>query len=131
AHHLVGMLGIDAQTKSNLDGLVELGELNFFEEWHRFVEPVRTLLDGRTGLRDVLSCFSHFPCLPPHMRCCCMAVVNNDGFGFRVSGVAKPIADFELEDWLCRNPKPKNSKLPCFFMLPLQCPWNGRFPLRS
>src|SRR5689334_15530260 len=87
ADHLVRVFGIDAQTKSDFDGLVKLGELNFFEEWHRFIELIRTLLDGRTGLSDVLSCFSHFPCLPPHMRCCCMAVVimTVSGFEFQLS----------------------------------------------
>ena len=69
AHHLVGMLGIDAQAQSHLDGFIELGEFNFLKERHRFVELVRAGLNGRTGLGDVLSCFAHLFCLPPHMRC--------------------------------------------------------------
>src|SRR5579864_1501000 len=72
------MLGIDTQTQSDLDGLVELGELNFLEERHRFVELVGTLLNGGTGFRDVLSCFTHFSCLPPlHAVLCSRSVSTN------------------------------------------------------
>ena len=32
AHHLVGMLGIDAQAHVDLDGFVEFGELDLLEK---------------------------------------------------------------------------------------------------
>jgi len=67
AHHLVGMLGIDAQTHGDFDGLVEFGELYFLQEWNRVLQRVRALLDCRVRLGDIFSFFFHFlfPCLPP------------------------------------------------------------------
>ncbi len=40
ADHLIGVLRIDAQTHVQLDGLVELGELDLLNERNRFVQLV-------------------------------------------------------------------------------------------
>jgi hypothetical protein len=38
--HLVGMFGIDAQPQVQLDGFVELGELDLLDKGNGFIESV-------------------------------------------------------------------------------------------
>ena len=42
ADHLVGVLGIDAKPQGELDGLVELRELDFLHERNRFFDRIRS-----------------------------------------------------------------------------------------
>src|ERR1700676_3174014 len=66
ANHLVGMLGINSQAHRQVDGLVELGILNFLQERHRILKRVRTNFDRGARLLDIFSSFPHgAPCLPP------------------------------------------------------------------
>ena len=38
AHHLVGMLGIDAEAQRDFDRLVKLGEFNFLQQRNRILQ---------------------------------------------------------------------------------------------
>ena len=58
AHHLVCMFGVNAETESDLHGLVEFREFYFLEKRDGFIERIRAVLNGRPSLSDVLSCFS-------------------------------------------------------------------------
>ena len=44
AHHLVGVLGIDAEAHVQFDGLVELGKLDFLDQRNGFFKRVRLAL---------------------------------------------------------------------------------------
>lgn len=55
AHHLIGMLGIDAQPQRDLDRLVELCEFHFLQKWNRFLQRVRTRLNTLARLLNILS----------------------------------------------------------------------------
>ncbi len=66
ADHLVGVLGVDAETHGQVDGLVELGVLGFLEERNCVRQNIRTGLNERARLLQILRDLSHlFPCLPP------------------------------------------------------------------
>jgi curli biogenesis system outer membrane secretion channel CsgG len=54
AHHLVGVLGVDAQTDIQVDGLVELGVLGFFDEWDCIDQGVGPPLHQRARLHHIL-----------------------------------------------------------------------------
>src|SRR6185437_1176476 len=54
ADHLVGVAGINAQAHRQVDGLVELGKLGLLEQRDRLADSVRTLLDKRARLRNIL-----------------------------------------------------------------------------
>ena len=60
ADHLVGVLRIDAQPQRELDGLVELGELDLLHERHRVFDRIRPI-DGdlRAGRGELLAALSH------------------------------------------------------------------------
>ncbi len=56
AHHLVGMLGIDAEVDREFDGLVEFGDGVGFDELDRLIELVELGADdGLAGLADSLA----------------------------------------------------------------------------
>ena len=55
--HLVGVLGIDSQPQSDLNGFVKLGEFHFLQERNCVLQNIRTLLDCSVRLGDVLSFF--------------------------------------------------------------------------
>jgi hypothetical protein len=57
AHHLVGMLRVDAQAHMHLDRLVELCELDLLDQRNRFLQSVRLGLDLRRGGCIFLACF--------------------------------------------------------------------------
>jgi hypothetical protein len=57
AHHLIGMLGIYAQTKRKIDGFVELRVLNLFKERNCVRKRVRAVFDLRAHLRHVFADF--------------------------------------------------------------------------
>ena len=59
ADHLVGVLGIDAEAKRELDGLVELRELHLLHEGNGLLDRVRTLGDLLPGGSEFLACLSH------------------------------------------------------------------------
>jgi hypothetical protein len=55
ANHLVGVLGIDAKTQGQIDGLVELRKLNFLEQRYRVFQHVGPGLYLGARLRHVLT----------------------------------------------------------------------------
>jgi hypothetical protein len=59
ANHLVGVLGVDAQTEGQVDGLVELGELGFLQEGDCVGQGVRAVLHERARLHHILAFFCH------------------------------------------------------------------------
>jgi hypothetical protein len=59
ADHLVGVLGIDAEAKRDLDGFVELRELHLLHQGNRLFDRVRTIGDGGLGRREFLSGLRH------------------------------------------------------------------------
>ena len=59
AHHLIGVLRIDAEANRQRDGLVELGELDLLDERQRFVQRVRPVFDLLSRRRVFLAVFSH------------------------------------------------------------------------
>ena len=60
AHHLVGVLGIDAQPQRQLDGLVELRELDFLRERNRFFERIAAIGSNLgSGGRVFLAVLAH------------------------------------------------------------------------
>ena len=60
AHHLVGVLGIDAEPQRQLDGLVELRELDFLHERDRLFDRVGPIGgDLRAGGREFLAVLLH------------------------------------------------------------------------
>ena len=61
AHHLVGVLGIDAQANRERDGLVEVRELHLLHQRQRLVERVRAILDLCTGGGIFLPVLLHEP----------------------------------------------------------------------
>src|SRR5436305_10058600 len=66
AHHLVCMFGINAQTQSDLNRLVKLGEFHFLKKRHGFSERILAMFNRSPRLSDVFSCFSaHYASLSP------------------------------------------------------------------
>jgi hypothetical protein len=59
AHHLVGMLGIDAEPHRDFYGLVELGVFDFLQERDCILQSVRPGFDRSSRLGNVLSSFPH------------------------------------------------------------------------
>ena len=55
--HLVGVLGVYAQTQGKIDGLVEFGVLNFFEERNCVLQRVGAVFHLRAHLRHVFADF--------------------------------------------------------------------------
>jgi hypothetical protein len=60
ADHLVGVLGVDPEPRSDVDGLVELGELELGEQLDRLDEGVFLLAVDQ--LADRLVLLAHCPC---------------------------------------------------------------------
>ena len=59
AHHLVGVLGIDAQAHVQLHGLVELGELDLLNQRNGFVQGVGPVFDLFGRSLKLLTLFRH------------------------------------------------------------------------
>ena len=58
AHHLIGVLGIDAEPQRQLHGLVELRELDFLHERNRVLDRITPIgSDLRLGSGELLTAF--------------------------------------------------------------------------
>src|SRR5207237_6028838 len=63
ANHLVGMFWVDTQPQVQLDGLIELGELDFLNQRDRFVQIVWALFDLFGSSLKLLTLFRHISSL--------------------------------------------------------------------
>jgi hypothetical protein len=69
AHHLVGVLRIDAEAQRQLDGLVELGELHLLHRAGSLLRSSRSIgRDLRARSRELLSALSHVYSCGPNER---------------------------------------------------------------
>jgi hypothetical protein len=67
AHHLVGVLGVNAQTHRQIDGLVKLRKLHFLNEWYRIDQGVWTgLYERAPSPHSWTASLPFFPRLPPY-----------------------------------------------------------------
>ena len=72
--HLVGVLGVNAQTDIQVDGLVELGILGFFDEWDCIDQGVGPPLHQRARLHHILGQLLCHSSLVSHRANPCSAV---------------------------------------------------------
>src|SRR5580698_2398478 len=66
ADHLVGVLGIYAETQSNLNGLIKFRKLDLLQQRDRILQQIRALFDRGVRLGYALSFFFHFTFLVSH-----------------------------------------------------------------